>query len=168
MADATSQNSCCLNVTTILYKRPIVLFSLNIGRNLPIRFIPSVVFLNICKLLIFLLMRHSCNEITSKLLSCSTSRTPVTDVHKCQYRSLHLLPCAVTHTLHYTLILALKKAKTFLHIKHSRRCNTHNIYQYFQSNQNALCEKFYHVAKFRPWTRLAIRPWLKNMNIYRN
>ena len=146
MADATSQNSCCLNVTTIMYKRSVVLFSFSIGRNLPILFISSVVFLNICKLLIFLLTRHPCNEITSKLLSCSTSRTPVTDGHQCQYRSLHLLPCAVTHTLHYTIILFLNKAKHFLYIKHPRWCNNHNIYQYFSHNQHALCEKYYHVA----------------------
>ena len=149
MADATSQNSCCFNVTTILYKKPIVLFSLSIGRNLPILFIPSVVYLNICKLLIFLHMRLSCNEFTSKFCLVPRRVPPSQTVNECQYTSLHLLPCAITHTLHYTIILFLKQAKSFLYINHTRWCNNHNIFQYFSHNQNALYEKFYHVAKFR-------------------
>jgi hypothetical protein len=52
---------------------------------------------------------------------------------KCQYRTLHLLSRAIIHTLHYIIILFLKKANNFPHIKHPRCRNNHNIYQYFQS-----------------------------------
>ena len=111
IADATAQNSCCLNVTKILYQRPVALLPLNIGRNFPIQFITSDVFLNIFELLIFLLMRHPYNGFTSTLLSFSTSRTSLQVVTKYQYRSLHLLSSAITHTSHYTLIVFLKKEK---------------------------------------------------------
>jgi len=59
----------------------VALLSLNTGRNWPMQFIPSDVFLNIRTFLIFLLMRHPHNDISSKLLYCSTSRTNFTDGH---------------------------------------------------------------------------------------
>ena len=46
-----------------LYKRSLVLLPLSIGRNLPREFIPNDVFFNICKLLIFLLVRLPHKEI---------------------------------------------------------------------------------------------------------
>ena len=114
IADATAQNSCCLNVTKILYQRPVALLPLNIGRNLPMQFITSDVFLNIFELLIFLLMRHPHSGFTSTLLSCSTSRTPLQTVTTCQYTSLYLLSCAIIHRLHYTITLILNKQKKYL------------------------------------------------------
>ena len=132
MADETSHNSCCLNVTRIVWKKPVALLTLNIGIFLHMQFIPSDVFFNICKLLTFLLMRHPHSGYIATLLSCSTSRTPLQTVTTCQYVSLHLLQSAITHPLHCTVIPTAVTVTVTINI--------------FSHNQHALYEQFYYFA----------------------
>ena len=120
-----------------------------------IQFIASDVFLNIFKLLDFLLMRHPYSEFTYILLSCSTSRTPITDGHNMSVQIItsvaicHNSPItdghqmsvqiitsvAICHnspiTLHYNTVF-IERTK-FSYIKQPHLCNNHNIYQYLQS-----------------------------------
>ena len=93
-------------------KYPESLLSLNMGRNLPIHFIPSNVLLNICKFIISLRMRPPHNKITSKLLPCSTSHTPVTDGHHMtvQIITFFVICYSSPITLHYKLMANLKTA----------------------------------------------------------
>ena len=81
---------------------PGALLTLNIGRYLPVQFIPSGLYLNICKLLIFLLVRHPYSGITSTICLVPRPVPPLQTATTCQCRSLHLLSCAITHSLHYT------------------------------------------------------------------
>jgi hypothetical protein len=67
--------------------------------------------LNICKLLIFLLMRHPHSEIASTLLLFSTSCPPVTDGHQMSVQIItFVVMCYSSHiTLHYNTVLKESK-----------------------------------------------------------
>ena len=113
VADATFQNSCCLNVTTIRYKRPVAFFSLNIDRILIILFISSDVFLKMCKLLIFLPLRHPYRRFTSTLC-------PVPHPAPYQHISVQIITSvAICYssqlTLHHNAVIKDKKDIFYFH-----------------------------------------------------
>ena len=125
-----------------------MLSSLNIGRNLTIQFIPSDVFLSICKVLIFLLMRHPHSGFTSTLLSCSTSRTPVTDVHQMSVQIITFFVICYNSqiTLHCNNIFKESK-KNFITLNIPVDVTITISFNIFSHNQNAHYEKLYHVAR---------------------
>jgi hypothetical protein len=137
-----------LRTPAALRSPEVVLLSLNIGRDLPIQLIPSDVFLNICELITFLLMRHPYSGFTSTLLSCSTSFTPVTDGHQMSAQIITFVVMCYNSqlTLHYTAVINLNKEMFSLHQTSPLAQQSQYLATFSVTNNIALYEIFYHVA----------------------
>ena len=133
-----------------------------------IQFISSDVFLNIRKLLIFLLVRHPTTDLLLPLFFLFNVAYP-------RYRlSLHVIRdhfifvmCYIsTITVRYNALI-IESREIFSLNQTSPLVLTVTMYiNIFSHNQYTLHEKVITWRQFRCWTRVKIRPSYKNMNVY--